>query len=111
MESEIMCPICGKMARNVYRRKSDNTYMGCEHCADLPIEEIGFYDKRNWPEDYAPPKIRCPKCGEFCRKVYRTARYGDFIGCDKCVTELDAAQDADVIPEEYGLEPEEEDKK
>lgn len=54
--------------------------------------------------DETPPKIRCPKCGELCRKVYRTAKHGDFIGCDACVSELYAVADADANPEEYGLE-------
>ena len=43
----------------------------------------------------------CPVCGELCRKIYRKARYFEIVGCENCVDELDAAQDADTHPDDY----------
>lgn len=43
----------------------------------------------------------CPVCGELCRKIYRKARYFEIVGCERCLIELDAAQDADTHPDDY----------
>lgn len=39
------------------------------------------------PPDYDEP--RCPVCGAECSTIYRD-RYGDAVGCDECVTAIDA---------------------
>lgn len=98
METEIKCPRCGKKTFYVYRFLDSGAFAGCEHCAPKLDSAVGYYDMRDCPEDYTPPKTRCPVCGELCRKVYRNARYGDFIGCNECVSELDADADADANP-------------
>ena len=51
-ETEIRCPRCGEMTWYVYRRKSDGAFVGCEHCAELLNESIGYFDMRNYPRDY-----------------------------------------------------------
>lgn len=102
----IKCPRCGKETFYVYRSKSTDDFAGCEHCAELLNENYGPYDAACYPEDYAPPKVRCPKCGEPCRTIYRTARHSDIVGCDRCLYPVDAVQDADALPADYGLEEE-----
>lgn len=37
------------------------------------------------PEEKIP---HCPVCGEECDILYR--QYGDIIGCDACIIEIDA---------------------
>lgn len=106
MEGEIKCPICGKMTFHVYRRKWDNGFAGCDHCAPILQRGVGVYDKRTYPADYEPPKVHCPKCGELCRTIYRTERHADIVGCDRCLYPVDAVQDADAVPDDYGLEEE-----
>ena len=88
------CPVCGKRCGTIYRNDGGwGIPIGCEHC-------------------YTPPNVRtCPKCGELCEIIYRSNRYGDIVGCDKCIDELEAAQDADANPGDYGLpEPDEEEE-
>lgn len=102
MEREIICPRCGKETFYVYRTESGD-FAGCEHCAEILDKAVGYYDKRDCPEDYEPPKVRCPVCGELCRKIYREARCFDIVGCERCLIELDADADADTHPRDYGL--------
>lgn len=82
------CPVCGERCSTIYRADGGwGVAVGCNHC-------------------YAPPKARCPVCGEFCRKIYRKARYFEIAGCERCLIELDAAQDADTHPDDYDKETE-----
>lgn len=37
----------------------------------------------------APHYPYCPICGEACDRVYKNEN-GDIVGCDECLTELDA---------------------
>lgn len=86
MEREIKCPRCGEMTWYVYRRKSDGVFVGCEHCAELLDESIGYFDTRDYPEDYKPYVSACPVCGERCRDLYRAqGGYGAVVGCDRCL--------------------------
>ena len=38
----------------------------------------------------------CPVCGQECERIYRDS-YGNIFGCDECVEERDAWQDADAM--------------
>lgn len=103
MEHDITCPLCGKEAFYVYRLTDSGEFVGCEHCASQFDKAVGYYDMRACPEDYETPKTRCPVCGELCRKVYRKARYFEIVGCEHCLIELGADEDADTRPGDYGL--------
>lgn len=108
MERKIICPRCGKETFYVYRFTDSADFAGCENCASQLDKAVGYYDMRDYPEDYKPTKIRCPVCGELCRKTYRKARYFEIIGCEHCLIELDADEDASVHPGDYGLPDDEE---
>lgn len=84
-----VCPVCGKRCDAIYRADGGwGVAVGCNHC-------------------YTPPNARrCPVCGEFCVIIYRRNRYGDIVGCENCVDEFDAAQDADTHPDDYNKETE-----
>lgn len=105
-ETKVKCPRCGEMTWNVYRRKSDGGFAGCDNCADWFHTSVAFYDRMTHPADYEPPKVHCPKCGELCRTIYRKEHYADIVGCDRCLYAVDAVQDADAVPADYGLEEE-----
>lgn len=111
MEREITCPRCGKSTFYVYRFADSGEFVGCEHCAAQLDKGVGCYDMRSAPEDYEPPKVRCPVCGEPCRKIYRKMRYFDIVGCEHCLIELDSDSDSSIHPGDYGLpEPDDEEE-
>ena len=51
-----------------------------------------------------PNTPKCPICGENCRYIYRKSRYGDIIGCEQCICEVEANADADANPQDYGAD-------
>ena len=103
MKREIICPRCGKETFYVYRGERSGVFAGCEHCVEPLDRDYAAYDAKCHPEDYAPPKVRCPVCGEPCRKIYRKMRYFDIVGCEHCLIELDPDSDSSIHPGDYGL--------
>lgn len=109
MEREIICPRCGKETFYVYRFLDSDAFAGCEHCAPKLDSAVGYYDMRDFPEDYKPLKTVCPVCGDICHTIYRQGRHSEIVGCDKCVYAVNAALDAEEQPGDYGLpDPDEE---
>ena len=54
---------------------------------DHPV--IQNLERTGEPDGKEPDYPRCPVCGEECETIYQ-ARRGDYVGCDACLTALDA---------------------
>lgn len=48
--------------------------------------------------------VQCPICGADASIIYRRSTYSDVVGCNNCLYAVDAQEDADANPEDYGLE-------
>ena len=58
-----------------------------ENISDDPIIARAMRTGYGYGEELKEP--RCPICGEDCDTFYRSAE-GEIIGCNECVTALDA---------------------
>ena len=54
---------------------------------DDPI--IRMMERTGYPSERYQDEPRCPVCGELCETLYKD-RYGDIVGCDECITTLNA---------------------
>lgn len=73
----------------------------------LTEEELDKYQPSPNMEDHSD-KPFCPVCGRRCTTIYRRERYADIIGCNRCVYAVDAVEDADAVPEDYGADKDDE---
>ena len=70
----------------------------CTICGrKMTLEELHAYDSPSLG-GYKP---RCPICGEKCNHIFRKERYGDILGCDRCVIMADAGEDEAAAPDDY----------
>lgn len=59
---------------------------------DDPI--IRMMERTGYPSERYQDEPRCPVCGELCETLYKD-RYGDIVGCDECITTLNAWEEND----------------
>lgn len=50
---------------------------------------IANYLRTGYPDGKDPEYPRCPVCGGECETLYKD-RFGDVVGCDYCITAIDA---------------------
>ena len=93
-----VCPICW----NKWMEASNKDFYP-NFCPGCGAEYDVNQEPMEWPDLTAKPtaKTVCPICGEECDTIYRSNRYGDIVGCDSCVYEVDACEDEDVNPDSY----------
>ncbi len=60
---------------------------------------IANMERTGYPGGKEPHYPRCPVCGKECAAVHRN-RYLEVIGCNACVSTVDAWECDDCFPEE-----------
>lgn len=63
---------------------------------DDPI--ISCMEKTGYPPWHDEREPICPVCGKPCETVYKD-RTGDIVGCDECLTPLDAGEESECFTE------------
>lgn len=64
---------------------------------DHPI--IQNMERTGTPDGKKPSYPVCPNCHQTCERVYKD-KGGDILGCDNCVTEMDAYDVPACYPDE-----------
>lgn len=61
-----------------------------DHPIIRKMETVGYDDG---------PEPICPICGEECETMYKD-KFGAYVGCDVCITMVDACDVEDCFPEQ-----------
>lgn len=68
-----------------------------ERVPDHPV--VRDLMRSGYPDGKVPAEPVCPVCGRECWHVFRD-RYGDIVGCDECLKEIDARDVPECFPDE-----------